>query len=271
MKKIVLSIALLVVMTHSAWAQDNEDPIVQSLTKELTYYQKKSAYLTKQSKSLSRRLSKLDGKNKMLVFKVEELRRDSLQLYKMIQDAQQTNQQLVKSYETRIQGMAGELHALHDSLADLKTVRRDLDLIKHYFDAAPLAKREYSLPASKVSDVLTRNFRQEKSPYEPKNSTSQEVIISETFDVKRPAFLFFKSTVQMQGLYKITLRPHPFDEGKTLVDVSGTVERKDGKTGRNDNTSDEKAQAETRLLNFMDKSIYSNDLHAKVSGHTVND
>lgn len=75
----------------------------------------------------------------------------------------------------------------------------------------------------------------------------------------------------MQGLYKITLRPHPFDEGKTLVDVSGTVERKDGKTGRNDNTSDEKAQAETRLLNFMDKSIYSNDLHAKVSGHTVND
>lgn len=270
MKKNVLSIVLLLVVANVAWAQDNDDPKVQSLTKELTYYQKKSAYLTKHSKTLSRKLSKLDGKNKMLLFKVEELRRDSLQLYKMIQDAQQTNQQLVKSYETRIQGMAGELHALHDSLADLKTVRRDLDLIKHYFDAAPLAKREYLLPASKVADILTRNFTHEKSPYELKGSSSQEVMVSETFDVKRPAFLFFKSTVMMQGLYKITLRPHPFDGGKTLVDISGTLERKDGKTERND-TIVEKAQAETRLFSFIDKSIYSNDLHAKVSGHTIND
>ncbi|QMW04409.1 hypothetical protein [Spirosoma foliorum] len=287
MRKYVLSFTLLIALTGVAQAQDKagssseagldwskalkrgDNSSVETLTQQLNYYQKKSVYLSRHSKTLTKKLSQLDLKNKRLVFKVDELRRDSLQLRKILQDALNDNQQLVKSYETRIQGMAGELRALHDSLSDLRLVKRDMDMIKRYFDSALLAKREYTLPVYKVVQALNDTFRKANSPYQIKGGTGQELIVTEDFSLKRPGFLFLKSTVHIQGEYKLSLKPHPFDEGKTLVDCQPSFQRKQGKSLVYDSQYGDKVGTENRLFSYIDQAIYSNDLHANVSSHSL--
>ncbi|MVM35030.1 hypothetical protein GO755_33700 [Spirosoma sp. HMF4905] len=269
MRKTLLSFGVLIALANEIQAQDKVGSSVETLTQQLTYYQQKSVYLSKRSKVLTRKLLLVDNRNKRLIFKVEELRRDSLQLRKVLQDALDDNQQLVKSYEMRIQGMAGELHALHDSLADLKIVKRDMDIIKRYFDSALLAKREYGLPVYKVVQALNDRFRKADSPYQIKLSSGQELVITEDFTLKRPAFLFLKSNIHLQGEYKISLKPHPFDEGRTLVDCQNSFLRKHGNTLLYDSQYGNKEQTENRLFRFIDQAIYSNDVHAKVSSHSL--
>lgn len=271
MRKILLSIVVVIALASVSQAQDKESFVVQSLTRQLNYYQNKSLFLTKHSKQLTRKVTQLDTKNKRLVIKVEELRRDSLQLRKLVQDALTDNQQLVKSYEKRILGMAGELHALHDSLADLKIVKRDLDVIKHYFDTALLAKREYDLPVYKVVQALNNVFGRLGSPYQIKINSGQELVIVEDFTVRRQTFLFIKANVRIQGEYKITLKSHPFDEGKTLVDCRDTFQRKYGDTSVEESQYSDKVQAENRLFSYIDKAIYSNDLHTQLPSRSSGD
>lgn len=212
--------------------------------------------MTKYSKKLSRQVIKLDGRNKKLVFQVKKLQRDSLQLSKILENTLSDNQRLVKAYELRIQGMAGELRSLHDSLSDLRIVKRDLDLIKNYFSTARLAKREYDLPVNKVIEILNDLFLKSTSPYKVKSKSEQELVITENFVLKRQTLLFIKANIHMHGEYKIIMKPHPFDEEKTLVDLRNNFQRKRGNDFINDTTFTDYSEAERRLFDFIDKSIF---------------
>ena len=256
MRRLVFLFFGVVALSTVTQAQSQSSAAIDSLTNRLAYFQKKAQYLAKRSKGLTQQVSKLNTRNRKLVLHVEALRQDSVRFKQLLEESYAENKRLVKAYELRIQGMAGELRALHDSVASLRVVKHDLDVIKGYFATARLAKREYDLPVDKVIQALNDLFIKQNSPYKIKSISDKELVITEDFTLKRQTLLFIKANVQMQGEYKLIMKPHPFDDDKTLVDLRDSLVHKRGDMLVTDNSSVDQLRAESRLFSFIDKAIY---------------
>lgn len=222
------------------------------LSDRLKYYQKKTAQLSTNSRKLNRKVTKLSTGYRRLYIELDLLRRDSAQLASKLEEAIANNQRLIQSYESRVLGMSGELRTLRDSLTDLKVVKHDLEMIKSYMATTTLAPREYDQPLTKVMIVLKETFVRANSPYKIKYSSVKEIVLLETFQERRNAFLFFKRNISLLGEYKLVLNPNPFDDTRTLVNIQDSFQEKSGKNFVIIHNYNKESEAQTRLFGYMD-------------------
>ena len=228
---------------------------IKVLNGKVSYYRKKSVYLSKQTKKLSYQLVKLNNKNKRILFRVDYLVKDSLKLSQMLDSSYTQNTYLIKKYESKIQDMNNTLESLKDSMNALQIVKNDIGIIKTFLNKSQPDKKEYDLNKYDLLKILKDYFAKSSSPYELITDSDNQLVVSDTFNIEEKILLFFEKKVSVYGEYKINVFPNPFDKEKTTLSLSQSFRKKKSGQLILENDVINQTQKEKELLDYIDKAI----------------